>query len=92
MSAAAANVVVVGAGACGGLAANELAQAGFSTIVFEAGKRYDARRDLSNSERNASKIMWAGPRRAAKSGTARLSYPLLTASSQPMTVMPRPRA
>ena len=56
------DVLIVGAGACGGLMAKELAQRGFSVVVLEAGRRWDAATDLQNSEANAGKIMWAEPR------------------------------
>jgi choline dehydrogenase-like flavoprotein len=62
MSIPTADVVVVGAGACGSLAAKELASQGFSVVVLEAGKRFDPARDLPNTEANAAKIMWTEPR------------------------------
>src|SRR4051812_50016893 len=57
-----ANVVIVGAGACGGLVARELAAAGMSVVVLEAGKRLDPRTDLRNAEANSAKIQWTEPR------------------------------
>ena len=51
-----------GAGACGGVMALELASHGFSVVVLEAGKRFDAATELQNSELNAGKIMWTEPR------------------------------
>jgi choline dehydrogenase-like flavoprotein len=62
MSTPSADVVVVGAGACGSLVARHLAAHGFSVVVLEAGKRFDPARDLPNSEANAAKIMWTEPR------------------------------
>src|SRR5438874_13723369 len=62
MSIQSADVVVVGAGACGSLVARELAAHGLSVVVLEAGKRLDRARDLPNTEANASKIMWTEPR------------------------------
>src|SRR4051812_39299801 len=56
------DAVVVGAGACGGLVAKRLAEAGMSVIVLEAGKRFDPAKDLRNSEANGAKIQWGEPR------------------------------
>jgi choline dehydrogenase-like flavoprotein len=57
-----ADVVIVGAGACGSLVARELAAHGLAVVVLEAGRRFDPARDLANSEANAAKIMWTEPR------------------------------
>ena len=57
-----ADAVVVGAGACGLLAAKELAARGLSVVVLEAGPRFDPARDLPNDEGNAAKIIWTAPR------------------------------
>jgi choline dehydrogenase-like flavoprotein len=56
------DVVIVGAGPCGSLAALELAARGASVVVIEAGRRFDRTADLPNSERNASTILWNEPR------------------------------
>ena len=56
------DVLVVGAGPCGSLVAARLAEQGFSVVVIEAGKRFDASADLTNSEANAAKIMWTDQR------------------------------
>ena len=45
-----ADVVVVGAGACGSLAACELTARGASVVVLEAGPRLEPATDLRNSE------------------------------------------
>ncbi|MEY2428703.1 MAG: hypothetical protein QOJ40_1588 [Verrucomicrobiota bacterium] len=56
------DILIVGAGACGGLVAKEAAERGFSVLVLEAGKRFDPATDLKNTEANAAKIMWTEPR------------------------------
>ena len=57
-----ADVVIVGAGACGSLAACELTARGASVVVLEAGPRLDPVTDLRNSEANGGRIMWREPR------------------------------
>jgi choline dehydrogenase-like flavoprotein len=57
-----ADVLVVGAGACGNLVAKELASRGLSVVVLEAGKRFRPAEDFANTEANAGKIMWTEPR------------------------------
>jgi len=52
-------IVVVGAGPCGAVAAATLAAAGLSVIVLEAGPTVDS---LPNTEANAGRILWTGPR------------------------------
>jgi choline dehydrogenase-like flavoprotein len=56
------DVVIVGAGACGSLAACELTARGARVVVIEAGRRLDPAIDLRNSESNAARIMWSEPR------------------------------
>jgi choline dehydrogenase-like flavoprotein len=56
------DVLVIGAGACGGVVAKELSGRGISVAVLEAGRRYNARNDLQNSEANGGKILWTEPR------------------------------
>lgn len=43
-----ADVVIVGAGICGGMVAQELAQAGLSVLVLEAGPRWDRAQVVEN--------------------------------------------
>jgi choline dehydrogenase-like flavoprotein len=62
MSAPTVDAIVVGAGACGSLVAKDLADAGWSVAVIEAGRRLDPAVDLANSEANAGKIMWTDAR------------------------------
>jgi choline dehydrogenase-like flavoprotein len=70
MTSESADVLVVGAGACGSLVAKELSERGFSVIVLEAGKRF-APGDLQNTEANAGKILWTEPRvHAGRHGVA----------------------
>jgi choline dehydrogenase-like flavoprotein len=56
------DVLIVGSGATGGLAAKELSDHGFSVVVIENGKRYEPGTDLANSEANSAKIQWNEPR------------------------------
>ena len=65
MATLAADIVIVGSGASGSVAAEHLTAQGFSVIVLEAGRRYHPPTDLANSEANAAKILWTEPRVAA---------------------------
>lgn len=56
------DIVIIGAGACGSVAAKELSERGFSVLVLEAGRRYHAQNDLQNTEANGGKILWTEPR------------------------------
>jgi choline dehydrogenase-like flavoprotein len=56
------DVVVVGSGPCGALVAHDLAAAGFSVTILEAGKRLDPAIDLRNRESNGGRILWNEPR------------------------------
>ena len=51
------DVVIVGSGPCGSLAAAELTARGASVAVLEAGPRFDTAA-LPNSEANAGRIIW----------------------------------
>ena len=65
MAAAACDILIIGAGACGAVVAKELAERGFSVRVLEAGRRIHAATDLQNSEANGGKILWTEPRQVA---------------------------
>ena len=56
------DVVIVGSGATGSLTASRLAEAGFSVVILEAGKRFRGLDALENTEANAAKIMWGDGR------------------------------
>jgi choline dehydrogenase-like flavoprotein len=56
------DVCIVGVGACGGLLAKELAEAGFSVVGLEAGPRYNPSLDFENDEAEMLKLLWAGRR------------------------------
>jgi choline dehydrogenase-like flavoprotein len=56
------DVCIVGVGACGGLVAKELAEAGFSVVGLEAGPRYDPAVDFENDEAEMLKLLWSGQR------------------------------
>lgn len=57
-----ADVCIVGVGACGGLIAKELAEAGFSVVGLEAGPRYNPKVDFENDEAEMLKLLWSGKR------------------------------
>jgi choline dehydrogenase-like flavoprotein len=56
------DVCIVGVGACGGLVAKELAEAGFSVVGLDAGPRYDPAVDFENDEAEMLKLLWSGER------------------------------
>jgi choline dehydrogenase-like flavoprotein len=53
---------IVGVGACGGLIAKELAEAGFSVVGLDAGPRYNPTVDFENDEVEMLKLLWGGKR------------------------------
>lgn len=56
------DICIIGLGACGGLVARELAQAGLSVVGLEAGPRYEPSVDFENDEAEMLKLLWSGPR------------------------------
>ena len=56
------DVCIVGVGACGGLMAKELAEAGFSVVGLDAGPRYNPNVDFENDEAEMLKLLWSGRR------------------------------
>ncbi len=56
------DVCIVGVGACGGLMARALAEAGLSVVGLDAGPRYDPRVDFENDEGEMLKLLWSGKR------------------------------
>ena len=56
------DVCIVGVGACGGLLAKELAEAGFSVVGLDAGPRYNPHLDFENDETEMLKLLWSGRR------------------------------
>jgi len=56
------DVCIVGVGACGGLMAKELAEAGFSVVGLDAGPRYNPKVDFENDEAEMLKLLWSGDR------------------------------
>lgn len=56
------DVCIVGVGACGGLVAKELAEAGLSVVGLEAGPRYTPAVDFENDEAEMLKLLWSGKR------------------------------
>lgn len=56
------DVCIVGVGACGGLLAREMAEAGFSVVGLDAGPRYHPAVDFENDEVEMLKLLWGGQR------------------------------
>ncbi len=52
------DVVIVGAGAAGGVMAKELAEAGMSVVVLEAGPLYDPQKDFASDELAMKRLGW----------------------------------
>jgi choline dehydrogenase-like flavoprotein len=56
------DVLIVGAGAAGGVLSKELAEAGFRVVVLEAGPHWVPERDFVSDEKAAQQIYWTDPR------------------------------
>lgn len=56
------DVIVVGAGSCGGLVTKVLADRGLKVAVVEAGPQYNPRVDFVNDEAEMLKLFWNEPR------------------------------
>ncbi len=59
------DILIVGAGAAGGVLAKELAQAGFRVVVLEAGPHWIPEIDFVSDEKAANKLYWTDPRVSA---------------------------
>ena len=57
-----ADVLIVGAGAAGAVLAKELAEAGLTVVVLEAGPHWVPERDFASDEKYASQLYWTDPR------------------------------
>src|SRR5919204_3211153 len=56
------DIVIVGAGAAGGVLCKKLAEAGFRVVVIEAGPHWVPERDFVSDEKGAQKLYWTDPR------------------------------
>ena len=55
-------MLIVGAGAAGGVLSKELAEAGFKVVVLEAGPHWVPERDFVSDEKGAQQLYWTDPR------------------------------
>lgn len=73
------DICIVGAGAAGAVAAAELAEAGFSVVILEAGQHWDPQKDWSSDELATENQAWrekritagANPLKLAKNNSGR---------------------
>jgi choline dehydrogenase-like flavoprotein len=56
------DIVIVGAGAAGGVLAKELSEAGFSVVVIEAGPMRDPQKDFASDELAMKRLGWEDTR------------------------------
>src|SRR5947208_3147510 len=56
------DILIVGAGAAGGVLSKELAEAGFKVVVLEAGPHWLPERDFVSDEKGAQPLYWTDPR------------------------------
>lgn len=56
------DVLIIGAGAAGGVLSKELAEAGFKVVVLEAGPHWVPERDFVSDEKGARQLYWTDPR------------------------------
>lgn len=56
------DILIVGAGAAGGVLCKELAEAGFKVVVLEAGPHWVPERDFVSDEKGAQQLYWTDPR------------------------------
>jgi choline dehydrogenase-like flavoprotein len=73
MTSDAVDICIVGAGAAGGVLAAELAGAGFSVVVLEAGQHWDPQKDWSSDELATENQAWREKRITAGSNPLKLA-------------------
>ncbi len=56
------DILIVGAGAAGGVLCKKLAEAGFRVVVLEAGPHWVPERDFVSDEKGAQQLYWTDPR------------------------------
>ncbi|MGG1662783.1 GMC family oxidoreductase [Brevibacillus sp. NRS-1366] len=69
-----ADVCIVGAGAAGGVLAYELAKAGLSVVVIEAGPFWDPQSDFASDELSMRKLAWQETRLVAGKDPLKLGH------------------